>query len=511
MTGIDRRALLAGLASLAGLAAAQPLRAGAPVGDRVSYDPFVLGVASGEPSRDGVVLWTRLTDETGSMLDRAAVRVMWEVAEDDSFKTIRQSGEVVTGPGIAHSVHIELSGLSPGKVYHYRFSALGVVSPIGRAITLPFESDHLRLALTSCQHFEQGYFTGYRDIVAQKPDLVVQVGDYIYEHYFGSAPRVRNIPITEPTDLHDYRRLHAIYKTDKDLQAAHRALTWLFTWDDHEVSNDYAGLANNLDLDPATFFKRRTAAYRAYFEHMPIRPSRWGSAANPRLYHSANWGKLASIQVLDGRSRRSPHPCSGPGRRGGRSISECATLHDVEHTMLGGEQEVWLYDTLARETCMWTLLAQQTLFAPMVRVPNGVPEIWTDCWDGYPQARERLESALRQPSVKNPIILSGDIHCFFVNDVFPDGDPSRAYATEFLTSCLASRTQGDAPFGDLLPRNPHIRYKDTKNSGYILIDVRPDALLAELRIVEDQRDINGTVTTGPRFMVRAGQAGAHRI
>lgn len=507
IANLNRRALIAAFASLS---IASQLQALSPAEGSTDHDPFDFGVGSGEPSGTGFVLWTRLAGRQGATLERGPVAVRWEIAADEGFRRVLRSGRFVTGPEVAHSVHVEATGLMPGGAYFYRFHALGATSPVGRAVTLPTVAETLRIAVTCCQHWEQGWFTAYRDIIAQRPDLIVHLGDYIYERSFGTGSLVRRFPDSEPQDLAGYRARHALYKTDRDLQAAHRAHTWLMTWDDHEVSNDYADLANIHEIDPVRFLRRRTAAYQAYFEHMPIRPSRWGSAVNPRLYHRLSWGGLASIYVLDGRSYRDPHACSGPGRRGGRSVAVCEALDDVERTMLGGEQESWLYDSLGEERSLWTLLAQQTMFAPLIRAPRGRPERWTDGWDGYPRARERLGAALRQRAVQNPVLLSGDLHCCFVSDVEEDGIAGRPFATEFLTSCLASRTQGDGPFGDVLANNPHVRFKDTDHSGYIRIDLDRAALRADIRILEDRTDPNAKARSAATLMVRAGQAGAIR-
>ena len=262
-----RRAVLTAMAALA----AQPTTA-MDVHVVVHEDPFALGVASGDPAPGGFVLWTRLVGKGGSTLDRGAISVGFEVAHDSQFRRIVRKGEQVAHPAAGHSVHVELAGLDPDRRYWYRFHALGAVSPTGRTATAPLRADRFRLALTSCQHWELGWFSAYRDMIAADPDLIVQVGDYIYEQSYPDLPKVRAFGADDPRNLEGYRARHALYRTDSDLQEAHRLFPWLVTWDDHEVWNDYAGLANREGLAPHIFAARRAAAYQAYFEHMPIRP-----------------------------------------------------------------------------------------------------------------------------------------------------------------------------------------------------------------------------------------------
>jgi alkaline phosphatase D len=220
---LDRRALIGGTAALAAWRFLHPGPAVAGGRRTATTDPFALGVASGDPTADGFVLWTRLADATG---DQA---VGFEVADDDRFRGIVRHGRCLARAGRAHAVHIEVAGLPPGRPFYYRFHHAGMVSRTGRTITAPVTADRLRLALTSCQHWEQGWFTAYRDMIAHAPDLVLQVGDYIYEKSFGSGPDVRRFGTADPVTLDDYRARHALYRTDPDLQAAHAALPFVVT------------------------------------------------------------------------------------------------------------------------------------------------------------------------------------------------------------------------------------------------------------------------------------------
>ncbi len=505
MSNWSRRSLIIAAAA-AGIGLARHAAAqGLETGRSVAADPFALGVASGDPSLDGFVIWTRLIGSAGEALDAPAVPVAYEIAADDSFKRIVRTGRIAASPRLGHSVHVEVAGLEPGRPYWYRFQALGVVSPTGRAVTAPRRAVSARIAVTACQHYESAWFSGYRDMIAAQPDLIVQLGDYIYESAATGA-KVRSFGAPEPTDLAGYRRHYALYKSDADLRAAHAAAPWIVTWDDHEVQNDYADLANIRAVDPAVFSRRRAAAYQAYFEHMPVRPSRWAGPAGPRLYRSIGWGDLFTMPVLDGRQHRSGQACN-PERLGlNRMVADCSLIDAPERTMLGATQEAWLSQTLTAERRPWTIIAQQTVVAP-ISLPGGV---MTDQWDGYSAARARLLTDLSRPAVRNAVILSGDIHSFWVNDVPRDrGGPP--VATEFVTSCLGGSLASKARFSQARARNQHIRFNGLDNAGYVLIEVTPKTLTADLRAISDAADPAARVTSLARFVVEDGRPGAKNV
>ena len=500
----SRRAVIA---TAGGLALARTAAAhGLETGRSASVDPFGLGVASGDPVPDGFVLWTRLTGPDGQPLAAPAVPVTCEIATREDFRTIVRRGRLVASPDLGHAVHVEVAGLTPGRPYWYRFHALGATSPTGRAVTAPLKVSAARLAVTSCQHFELGWFSAYRDIVAAQPDLIVQLGDYIYENSYTQFPKVRSFNGPEPVDLDGYRRRHALYKSDPDLRAAHAAAPWVVTWDDHDVENDYADLANLKALDPAVFARRRAAAYQAYFEHMPVRPSLWTLPGGPRLYRHLAWGDLFSLPILDGRQYRSTQACNPPRQSGNRPQAHCAEIDVPDRTMLGATQEAWLSSTLAAETRPWTLLTQQTVMARL-DTPDGV---MSDQWDGYGPARDRLIADLRRPAVRNPVVLSGDIHAFFVNDLKADfRDPaSPVVGTEIVTTCLAASHAPKARYGEAKARNPHVKYAEIEHSGYALLDITPAEMRIDLRGVGDQTDPRSKVSSLARLVVEAGKAGA---
>ena len=494
-----RRAVLGAMASLA----ATPAIA-RDVGARAIADPFALGVASGDPDSDGFVLWTRLVGGPLEPLDAKAVEVLYEVAADPAFHRIIRAGRGLAHPERAHAVHVEVAGLTAGRPYWYRFHALGATSPVGRAATVPRIADRLRLAVTSCQHWEQARFGVYRDIVRAEPDLILQLGDYIYEQSYPDLPKVRAFGAAEPADLDGYRRRHALYKTDRELQAAHRACPWIVTWDDHEVLNDYAGLANREGLPPAIFAPRRAAAYQAYFEHMPIRPSLWRGRREPRLYRAVDWANLASLSVLDTRQYRSTPPCASPTVARNVRLTDCADSADPSRTIMGRAQERWLADRLAREHRPWTLIAQQVFFAPLW-LDGDRRTTFSDQWDGYAANRAGLLAEMSRPTVRDAIVLSGDVHSFWVNDLDAAGIP---VGSEIVTSALAAASPPVGRFGDVGRNNPQVRFHDTVHAGWVKLDLQQREMRAELRIIEDRADVASRFRT---VATVTGQSGARRV
>ncbi|MEC3909348.1 alkaline phosphatase D family protein [Sphingobium sp. CR2-8] len=491
-----RRALMQAMAAFA---VAAPLSFDAHA--RSLADPFALGVASGDPDRDGFVLWTRLVGVDAARLAGHAVAIRYEIASDEGFRNIVKAGQGLARPERAHAVHVEVTGLSPGRPYWYRFHALGATSPVGRAVTVPRQADRLRLALTSCQHWEQARFGAYRDIVAAQPDLILQVGDYIYEQSYAGQAKVRDFGVPEPRDLASYRLRHALYKTDPDLQAAHRAAPWIVTWDDHEVLNDYANLANREGLPPEQFAPRRAAAYQAYFEHMPIRPSLWLGRRAPRLYRAVDWAELASLSILDTRQYRSTPPCAPANVARNGELTNCAEASAPNRTIMGTAQESWLAGRLTREQRPWTIIAQQVFFAPLW-LDGGHRSSFSDQWDGYAANRDRLLGGLAQPAVRNAVVLSGDVHSFWCNDL-NDGS-GKAVGTEIVTSAIAAASPPPGRFGDVKAHNPHIRFSDTRHAGYVLIDISRHALDADFRAIADLTRVDSPPSSLAQFRIEAG-------
>lgn len=473
-----RRALALTAFALAGTGCAtRPPRFGA--------DPFVLGVAAGDPSPDGFVIWTRLSDAGGAVLDLPEIPLIWEVSDQRAFGNIIRNGVVWCAPVLAHSAHVEVRGLQPDHEYFYRFRAGDAVSRTGRARTAPRNSDLLpsaRIAFASCQHWEHAWFHAYRAMIAQDPRFILFLGDYIYERRSGAPPFVRDFAAPEPTDLAGYRARHALYKTDRDLQAAHAACAWILAWDDHEVANDYTGTTPpDPELD-AAFKARRAAAYQAYFEHMPVRPSALLADGAFQMYRSLGLGRLARLHVLDSRQYRDPHPCPGSPRRGGRPLSDCATLN-APRTYLGQAQEAWFGRAFGASNASWDIIANPALLSPLDLATSDVATHWSDFWDGYPQARAQLLSAIEAKPDARALVLTGDLHSWWALEG-PATDYGRPAYAEFIVGSLGSRPPRASLFGaGLEARNPLLRYVHLQDAGFGMAEITPDrACITFLRV-----------------------------
>jgi alkaline phosphatase D len=507
---VDRRRFLEALAAL-GATHAVPVRAADPKAGFDSY-PFALGIASGYPRPDGMVLWTRLL---GS-LERISIPVRWEVADDQGFRKVVASGAEFASPEWAHSVHAEARGLRPERWYWYRFLAGDAISPVGRTRTAPVAgapAARLRFAFASCQHYEQGWFNAYRHIVADEPDLVAFLGDYIYESSWG-RDHVRKHGSPAPHSLDQYRARYALYKADADLQAGHAACPWIATWDDHEVVNDYAGEHPGNDAAGRSFAARRAAAYRAYYEHMPLPASMRPGSNGMRIYTQLDWGNLASFFVLDDRQYRAFQACRRPGSRSAPvvEVGECAELDDPARSILGPEQEKWLEGALAGSRARWNLLAQQTPMAQFDQKPGPGRRAWTDGWDGYPAARRRILEFLNLNRIQNPVVIGGDVHAFNVNDLKTDFDDPRSpvVASEFVGTSITSQAWAQEKLREFMPDNPHMKLVDSRYRGYVRVEVAPGRLRADLRAMESVTNRDAACNTLASYAVEDGKAGAQR-
>ncbi len=516
---VSRRDILRASVSLAGLSLLPDGVWAQSVRTRFVGDPFTLGVASGYPAPDGMSLWTRLAPQPlqpdGGIGRDEWVAVSWQVAEDERFGRIVAEGRKRAVSELAHSVHVDVRGLRAGRPYFYRFIAGDEVSAVGRTVTAPAAGTmpgRLRFAIGSCQHYEQGYFNSYRHIVDDAPDLMVFLGDYIYESSWGTDP-VRRHSAGEPYDLGEYRVRHAQYRTDADLQRAHAAMPWLVTWDDHEVDNDPAGDQSE-HLDPR-FLLRRAAAYQAYFEHMPLparmRPRTDGSM---QIYTDVAYGDLARFFVLDNRQYRTLQPCPDPFKGGGSTtvdIAMCPELDDPSATILGVEQERWLLDGLANSDARWNVLAQQTLLSAKDDDPGPGRQVWTDGWDGYPRSRANIYDAIEQHKVSNPLVVGGDIHANVLADLKRDPwDPaSPVLASEVCGTSITSQGQPQASYDARLVNNPQLRYARSDRRGYCLLTLGRSAQV-DLRAIESVKSRDAGVETLARFAVEGGRPGFRR-
>ena len=476
-------------------------------------NPFTLGVASGAPLPTAVVIWTRLAPRPldGGGVGNRRVPVDWEVARDARFRRIVRRGRVEAVPARAHSVHVDVRRLEPAHSYFFRFRAEGHLSPIGRTRTAPARTAdvaRLRYGVASCQHFEVGFFAAHRHLLAEDVDLVAFLGDYLYE---GPARpgRLREHIGDETQTLAEYRNRHAQYKTDPDLQRLHAAVPWLVTWDDHEVDNDYAG-AQSQSLNPH-FLRRRTAAYQAYFEHMPVRAAANIDFRAPRLNRRFDWGALARFHVLDGRQFRTPQACPPPGRGGAAFIDEdCPGLRAPGRTMLGSAQERWLRAGIASDPDRWHVIAQQTLMARSSVLRDGSRRVWSDAWDGYPAARLRLLQFVRDRGARSCVVITGDNHASYIADLKTDFDDLGAepVATELCGTSISSPGPSQSHVENVLRDNPHIKHGDGTRRGYLVVDVTPERSVARLRVIDDPADRRSGVATQATFVIEAGRPGA---
>jgi len=498
----------AGLIALGGLP-------GCGLGRRVTFttDPFSLGVASGDPTASGVVLWTRLgrvaVEEAGVALD--PVEVLWEIAEDDTFARVVRSGAADALPELGHSVHVEVEGLEPSRDYFYRLIAGGEVSPVARTKTAPrvdTRNDRFDFAFASCQHYEQGYYTALRHLSEESLDLIVHLGDYIYEGSpIEGRPRRHEGPEVETLD--QYRARYATYRSDPDLQAAHHAAPWVVTTDDHEVDNDYADERSEDDVDPRAFLLRRAAAYQAFYEFMPLRRSSMPVGPDMRLFRRLNFGTLVEMSVLDTRQYRDDQPC------GSGFAPTCADHTDPARTIMGEAQRRWLFDGLAASESRWNVLAQQVLVARYRTFGEDGSERWSmDKWDGYPVERQSLLDAFGDTGASNPVVLTGDIHSNWVARLLRDfRDPdSEVVGTEFAGTSLTSGGNG-VPISSFseraLPYNPHFDFHNSQR-GYVVVSVTPERWTSTYRRVPIVEEPGGPVETLATFVVEDGRPGAER-
>lgn len=477
---------------------------------RFSSNPFTLGVASGDPDSSSVVLWTRLAPEPldpfGGMAN-AAVEVKWELASDENFKTVIKSGATSATPQLGHSVHVEAEGLEADRWYWYRFHAGDATSPVGRTRTFPTANtlpEMVKFAVTSCQNYEQGLFTAYEQMVMDEPDIVFHLGDYIYEYEAGRNGKVRTHHGREIESLGDYRIRHAQYRSDPLLHRMHAVCPWIVTWDDHEFDNNCADdISEQAGVDPADFLVRRANAYQAYYEAMPLRRRSLPSGCDMQLYRGASFGRLAEFLVLDTRQYRSDQP-----NEDRKSPLNAAAL-DKQQSMLGIEQKNWLCKKLITSNSTWNVLAQQVMMGMVDRKGDPEdPQYSMDQWPGYAAERMQLMKFIEDRRISNPVVLTGDIHSNWVNELRVDdrrGD-DKIVATEFVATSLSSGGNGAAePKGlkQLMAANPGVKFHNAER-GYIRCTVTKDSWKSDYMVVDDVTQPGGKTFERSSFVVEAG-------
>lgn len=487
-------------------------------------DPFTLGVASGDPLPDGFVLWTRLApdpfapDGHGGMPAKR-VKVEYEVALDERFRRVVRRGAAVATPELGHSVHPEIRGLEPGREYFYRFRA-DDISPIGRTRTMPAamsDPRELNVAFASCQAWQDGYFTAYDHMAAEDLDLIVHLGDYIYEYEI-TADNKRGVAVppqfgTEAFDLARYRLQYSLYKAEAPLQRAHALFPFVHTLDDHEVVNDWAGprviAGRNPDPDPAEFARRRAAAFQAFYENLPLRRSQLPSGPSIRLHRRLAYGRLADLTMIDTRQHRDIQACSygnGTGR-----TADCDERFDASRTILGADQRRWLLDGFGKSKARWQILGNQVPMAETDWDAGPGHDVWVDPWDGYAADRDRVLAAARDQGVRNLVVLSADRHQNYATDLKRDhADPgSPTTASEFVATSVTSGGDG-ADVDDLgrrfLAANPHLKFFNAQR-GYIRVNVNRERWRSDFRVMPYVTRPGAPVSTRASFVVEDRRPG----
>jgi alkaline phosphatase D len=520
---LDRRTLLKGAVGAGLTLSGLPACMTGPARAQFKADPFSLGVASGDPAPDGFVIWTRLAPQP--LLVRGGIGVLridvnWEIADDPAMKQVIRSGTAVARVEVGHSVHVEIEGLEPGRDYFYRFRAGGAESPIGRSRTLPApgaELARLRFGVAGCQQWEGGFYTAWRRIAEENFDFVFHYGDYIYEYRAfavdrNNRPPPRAMPADFPNciNLIDYRRRYALYKSDPDLQAAHASCPFLSSFDDHEVTDNWAAESDPANTPAEEFLFRRAAAFQAWYEHMPVRRSLIPRGPDILAYRRFRFGGLADVAVLDTRQYRSKQPC-------GDGVKGCDDADAPGRTMMGEAQERWLAEQLRAPQATWQVLAQQVLFSaldwrsfPWAK-PSDVPARDLDAWDGATAGRDRVLQTLRDAKVENAVVLTGDVHmgmALEIKDDWRDAN-SRCLGTEFLATSISSGGDGSASLANadaLHGGNPHLKFIGNER-GYSRHTVTPERWQADFRVVEKVTTPGMPVTTRKSFVVEAGHPG----
>jgi alkaline phosphatase D len=476
---------------------------------KFSDNPFALGVASGDPLPTSVALWTRLM---GDGL-RDNVQVIWELSDDDQMHNVLKHGTVAARPDFAHSVHVEVDGLEPARWYFYRFRAGGVASPIGRTRTAPkpgTKLERLNFAFASCQNFADGYYTAYEHMVKEDIELVLFLGDYIYENGKRNN-RVRQHSSEEIHTLDEYRARYAQYKSDPLLQEAHRLFPWIAVWDDHEVANNWAGDWPQWSSPDPDFMKRRANAAKAYYEHMPFRRASLPKGPNMQVFRRFDYGDLMRLHMVDTRQFRSRQACDD-------GIKYCTEVDYGNRTMFGTYQEQWLNYGLDQSTARWNVIGNQVMMTRADMKLGPGEEFQMDNWSGYEAARRRFMEylAFREPS--GPLVITGDAHHNLVGDMRIDyrSTNQKPVATELVGSSITSG-------GDYNPRdtfalrweacrgeNPQVRYFLQKR-GYVVCSLDRELCHTAFRSIDRVSVPGEPLLTSARFVIENRKAGATRV
>ncbi|OQD54855.1 alkaline phosphatase [Streptomyces phaeoluteigriseus] len=486
---------------------------------RITDDPFTLGVASGDPLPDSVLLWTRLAPapyQPDGGLPAERVTVRWELAHDENFRRVVRRGTVTAHPEFHHTVHVEVPHLAPDRVFHYRFRVGDWTSRAGRTRTAPVSRarvSQLRLAAVSCQAYADGYYTPYAHLAQDDVDVVLHLGDYLYEYAVDSVGNHRNytdrtLPALfnrETVTLEDYRLRYALYKSDPDLIAAHAAHPFVVTWDDHETENNYADDTPENTVPPEEFLLRRASAYRAYWENQPLRRPQRPDGPDMRLYRRLHWGDLAQFDILDTRQYRSNQAYGDGAQLPGPDID------DPTRTMTGATQERWLLDGWQASRARWNVVPQQVTFSQRKLDLNPVAKLSMDAWDGYRASRRRVLDGARAAGVDNLMVLTGDVHVGYAFDIKDDFDDqaSRTLGTEIVATSVSSGRDGSdkpANWTTYTTANPHLRFYNGRR-GYVTVALGRDLARADFKTVPYVTRPGAPLTTAASFVTEAGDQG----
>ncbi|KPH98372.1 Alkaline phosphatase [Actinobacteria bacterium OK074] len=487
---------------------------------RITSDPFTLGVASGDPLPSSVLLWPRLAPQpyqADGGLPAQRVHVRWELAHDERFLRVAGRGTATAHPEFQHTVHAEVGHLEPGRVYYYRFRTGSWISETGRTRTAPAVSARptpdLRLAAVSCQAYHDGYFTAYGHLAQDDVDVVFHLGDYLYEYAVNSAGGYRNytdrvLPDLfnrETVTLEEYRLRYALYKTDPDLRAADAAHPFVVTWDDHETENNYADDTSENDDPPEEFLLRRAAAYRAYWENLPLRAPQLPVGPDARLYRRLHWGRLAQFDILDTRQYRSDQAYGDGAQLPGPVVD------DPARTITGDAQERWLLDGWRRSRALWNVVPQQVTFSQRKLDLNAVAKVSMDAWDGYRASRGRVLAGVKSAGVANFMVLTGDVHVGYAFDIKDDFDDpgSRVLGTEVVASSISSGRDGvarPANWATYLAANPHLKFYDGRR-GYATVGLGREAARVDFKVVPYVTAPGGALSTVASFVAEVGDPG----
>lgn len=481
---------------------------------------FDFGVASGDPLQDQVIIWTHFKPTTGAPVD-----VSWRICTDPAMSNEVNQGIFNTDANRDFTVKVDVQNLLPGQTYYYQFSALGKNSAIGRTKTVPQgDISQARLAMVSCSSYPHGYFNVYR-VLAERNDIdaIIHLGDYIYEYGQGEYGDLllngkRDVaPAHEITSLHDYRTRHAFYKLDDDLKAVHQQHAFITTWDDHEFANDawLDGAENHSDSE-GDWATRKAAAKQAYFEWMPIR-----DYANGSIYRSIQYGNLVDLIMLDTRVEGRAEQPSGANKN--------ITAIDPNRTLLGYEQEAWLSNEVSNSTAQWKVLGQQVMMSQRYSIDlpdhwGGGASLWLDSWDGYAASRDRFLKQLKDESIDNVVVLTGDVHSSFAADLSDNPYDSNNYnrdtgegslAVEFV--CPSITSPGFPPViaetgaATIMGVSPHIKYAELSKHGYVILDINKQRVQADWFYVEHIKHTSTDEKFGTGYATNSGENRVRKV